>query len=180
MSGTHFVTSAVDGACGFQSQPSLDIRAHRVKARCRRPHLLPGPPPQGQARGEATLLLLTPQHRPLPRSPSVLGTKAPAHQRPRRWRQEPLRNHLRRGDKQAGLAATMLQTLPGWGQSDRQEESSPAPCRAAPPPGTLGAHRCLGSCRVPQVGGGTQPSLGRARQTSTVSGSGSRGRPAHE
>lgn len=133
MSGTHFVTSAVDGACGFQSQPSLNIRAHRVKARCRHPHPLPGPPPQGQARGEVTLLLLTPQHRPLPRSPSVLGTKAPAHQRPRRWRQEPLRNHLRRGDKQAGLAATMLQTLPGWGQSDRQEESSPAPCRAAPP-----------------------------------------------
>lgn len=135
MSGTHFVTSAVDGACGFQSQPSLDIRAHRVKARCRRPHPLPGPPPQGQARGEVTLLLLTPQHRPLPRSPSVLGTKAPAHQRPRRWRQEPLRNHLRRGDKQAGLAATMLQTLPGWGQSDRQEESSPGLLQGSPPPG---------------------------------------------
>lgn len=175
------MTSAVDGACRFQSKPNLNIRGHRAKARSGCRTRSPAPPLQGQARGEVTPLLLTPQHRPLPRSPSVLGTKAPASRRPRRWRQErPEPSQM--WVQGAGPAAAMLQTLPGQGEGDRREEGSPAPPPqgSLPAPGTLGAHRCLGGCRVPQVGRGTQPSLGRARQTLTVGGSGSRGRPAHE
>lgn len=130
--GTHFVTRAVDGACGFQTSrvPTPGRTVERPAGW--RPCPLPGPPPQGQARGEVTPLLLTLKHRALPPSPPVLGTKAPANQRPTRWRQERLRDHLSRGYKYAGPTATTLQTPPGRGRGDRQEES-PRPRKALAP-----------------------------------------------